>query len=152
MYRTTAKDVASALLCVCAEKGISDISNLKLQKLVYYAQAWNLAFQGRGLFADNLEAWVHGPVVASLFGAYKHYRWMPITERSQSSAIGLFGDHLREVVGAYGHLTANELERLTHSEEPWVEARAGLSPDQPSRAIISTATMKRFYSSKVTQH
>jgi len=55
------------------------------------------------------------------------------------------------VLDAYGDFTPTQLERLTHQEAPWIEARAGLAPDEPSRNAISMKSMKEFYSSLVVQ-
>lgn len=50
-----------------------DLTNLKLQKLLYYAQAWHLVFRQEPLFTDRIEAWRHGPVVPSVFRQYRHF-------------------------------------------------------------------------------
>ena len=54
------------------------ITNLKLQKLVYYAQAWSLALNNEELFADDFQAWVHGPVLVSLYDRYRTNKRNPI--------------------------------------------------------------------------
>lgn len=56
------------------------LTNMKLQKLLYYAQGWHLALKGDALFDERIEAWPHGPVVPPVYGTFKHYRWNPITE------------------------------------------------------------------------
>lgn len=58
----------------------STINNLKLQKLVYYSQAWHLAIHGIPLFKEDFQAWVHGPVVPELYQKYKGFGWQPIKE------------------------------------------------------------------------
>ena len=50
--------------------------------------------------------------------------------------------HLKEVWKAYGHLSASDLERLTHSESPWIKARKGLPPDESSHEIITKDSMR----------
>jgi uncharacterized phage-associated protein len=145
MAKFTVDEVADTLISLAREQSI-DISNLKLQKLLYYAQAWNLAFYREPLFDDEFEAWVHGPVVPAIFQRFKGYRWNEITEQvSPRRDVGL-QRHLQEVLRTYGHFTPNQLERLTHSERPWQEARDGLSPDIPSRMKISRKSMIDFYS------
>ena len=54
------------------------ITNMKLQKLMYYAQAWHLAVIGDELFSDDFQAWIHGPVIPALYDKYKAYQWNPI--------------------------------------------------------------------------
>ena len=149
---TTAREIAATLIERCKTRGITDVSNLKLQKLLYYVQAWNLAFTEEPLFPDACEAWVHGPVVARVFGEYKPNRWAAISD-PVGAAVGdpRINAHIDNVLDAYGDLGAAQLERLTHQELPWMEARAGLAPDEPSRNPISMNTMKDFYSSLIVQ-
>ena len=56
----------------------SDISNLKLQKLIYYAQAFHLAIYELPFFDEDFEAWTHGPVCPEIYHKYKHYKSSPI--------------------------------------------------------------------------
>ena len=144
----TASKIASAIIALSHENR-KGITNLKLQKLLYYSQAWYLVLAEEPLFAESIEAWVHGPVVASVFGEYKHFRWSEINEDGTASSIPDIDGHLRAVWEAYGNFSASELERLTHQETPWLEARKGLAPDEPSRNIISLKTMREFYDSKL---
>lgn len=122
------------------------LSNLKLQKLLYYAQAWHLAIFDAPLFAEDIEAWVHGPVVVSEYRRFKGWAWQPIMD---NPAIPALDDatkaHLQEVLEAYGSKNAYELEQLTHSEAPWKIARKGISEDEPSNEVISYEEMKKFY-------
>lgn len=141
----TARDVANYILLAMRNRGES-ISNLKLQKLVYYSQAWYVARFGLPLFSERIEAWVHGPVVPSLFRDFKQYRWSPIDCDIDMPALpaGL-ATHIDGVLNAYAHLDATQLERLTHRESPWLEARGGIPHDEPSTAVISNESMGRFY-------
>jgi len=145
MAETTARRVADTILSLSRDRQL-EISNLKLQKLLYYAQAWYLVFNGRPLFDDPIEAWVHGPVVARVFGDFKQYRWAPIDAPVTPLDSPEVRDHLVEVLWVYGDYTATELERLTHSEKPWRDARGELAPDEPSRNVISHRAMREFYS------
>lgn len=131
------------------------ITNLKLQKLTYYAQAWHLAIFDQVLFEDDFEAWVHGPVLPALYYQYKGFAWKPIQREDLGE--GSFGqieakmdihiqDFLKQITEEYFGLNAFELERLTHNEEPWKNARRGIPEDQPSSEIISKDMMKSYYS------
>lgn len=146
MAVTTANRIAEALINLSYESQ-DPISNLKLQKLLYYAQAWHLALYGEALFNDPIEAWVHGPVVPSIFRQYKEYRWAPISPVSAESIPNKILGHLKEVWRVYGKFPAGKLERLTHSEGPWKEARAALPIDAPSHNVIPVNTIKAYYSS-----
>ena len=70
-------DIADYFVRLANETG-DYISNLKLQKLVYYAQAWYLAISDEALFEEDFEAWVHGPVIPELYQEYKSFGWRPI--------------------------------------------------------------------------
>ena len=148
MAGTSAQTVANQFVELLHDQG--GISNLKLQKLLYYAQVWHLALYGAPLFRDRIEAWVHGPVVPPVFGAFKHNKWQPIDSTVGSAALpDRFEPHLAEVLEVYGGFTATELERMTHREAPWKEARGGIPNHRPSRAIITHDAMKRFYGSRL---
>lgn len=130
------------------------ISNLKLQKMVYYAQAWSLTILDRPLFDEDFQAWVHGPVLPALYAQYRHFTWKPIQredlgEGALARCMNQFDEFtqqlLVDVAKEYFGLEPYHLERLTHSEEPWQKARNGLPDDEPSTAVISKEEMKRYY-------
>ena len=126
------------------------ISNKKLQKLLYYAQAWYLVFYNKPLFKESIEAWVHGPAVREVYAKYRKYGFQPIEEQIKESVISNVDDSqdidlLDEVWRVYGKCDADYLERLTHSELPWQEAREGVTPDEFSCNIIKLETMKNYY-------
>jgi uncharacterized phage-associated protein len=145
MPEATAQRVADYIVHFSHEHG-DLITNLKLQKLVYYAQAWFLALYDKPLFDDRLEAWVHGPVQPSLYHHYKKYSWNPIHDDPGTVEFPAWiSEHLSEVMTVYGGMSAYDLERLTHQEAPWLKARGELPKDEPSDAVISTEDMKAFY-------
>ncbi|MBI3661669.1 MAG: SocA family protein [Acidobacteria bacterium] len=145
---STAANVAARLINLAHEKA-SPVSNLKLQKLLYYSQAWHLALFKKPLFNDEIEAWVHGPVVPQVFRFYRDYKWASISKGDPSTLRSNIEAHLEEVWRAYGHLSGYDLERLTHSEDPWRQARQGIAPDESSHAVISKESMQRFYASRL---
>ena len=122
------------------------LSNLKLQKLLYYSQAWHLAIFGAPLFEEPIEAWVHGPVVVSEYRRFKEWAWQPILENPHLPTLEeQVQQHLNEIMDVYGGMTAYQLEQLTHAEAPWLKARNGIPEDEPSNAVIDLEDMKRFY-------
>jgi len=147
MATPTAQQVAECLIVVSYEKQ-NPVSNLKLQKLLYYSQAWHLALFKTHLFEEEIEAWVHGPVVPQVFRLYRDCKWNPIAYPGISSKPA-YVPHLEEVWRVYGNFRAFDLERLTHSEDPWKIARAGLPPDASSNKIISKPSMQEYYSSRL---
>jgi uncharacterized phage-associated protein len=123
---------------------------MKLEKLVYYAQAWTAA-GGRGrLFADPIEAWRDGPVVRHLYNQHRQRR--QVDEWSSGDSSRLSSEAVRTVrfvASQYGHLTGDELSELTHDEAPWKRARAGLSATAWSNRHIPVAVMAKFYGDQV---
>src|ERR1035437_9478206 len=129
------------------------ITNKKLQKLLYYAQAWSLVLRDKKLFTDKIEAWIHGPAVRSIYFEYKKFGFGPITESVANTDVSNISietkKFLNHVWSVYGKKDAAYLEYLSHSEMPWQKAREGLEPNIGSENEISPKDMKEFYSSKL---
>ncbi|MPM89965.1 hypothetical protein SDC9_137080 [bioreactor metagenome] len=122
----------------------------KLQKLVYYFVAWSYALFNENLVNDTeFEAWVHGPVSPELYKEYKGYGWRDIDQCKDNSSIfdGKTQDLLESIWITYGDKSANELEALTHQEDPWRRARAGLDTYDSSNEKISPEVMREYYGS-----
>jgi len=147
MAISTVDSIAEGLINLSHDKQ-SPVSNLKLQKLVYYSQAWHLALYGQPLFQEEVEAWVHGPVVPRVFHKYRANRWALIP-RTPVTVPDDVRKHLEAVWRSYGSFSAYELERMTHSEEPWVNARLGLAPDESSNNIIPKDAMQTYYAAQL---
>lgn len=129
-----------------AEAG-KPITNKKVQKLAYYAQAWNLVFEdGKSLFPDQIEAWMHGPAIRNLWHKYKKYGYQGISDIP--AKVELSKDQtllLEEIWRVYGKYDAAYLEALTHSEDPWLSARQGLEVDETSSIVITNDSMRTYY-------
>lgn len=140
--------VANYLLAESRERG-EVLTNLKLQKLLYYSQAWFLALQDKELFEEDFRAWVHGPVLLSQYHRFKDYRWRPILDDIEfpDGIPTAAQEHLDDVLDVFGTEPATALEMMTHREAPWLEARGNLPAHEPSSAVIKKETMKRFYRS-----
>lgn len=148
-----AQDVGRYFLYL-ANQEKKPITNKKLQKLVYYAQAWSLVLNNKKLFSEPIEAWVHGPAVRSLYMQYKKFGFEPIMEEVKSYALKISGNTkelLDSVWKIYGKMDAGYLEMLTHSEKPWQEAREGLQSSESSDNEISLKMMKSYYAEKLEQ-
>lgn len=132
------------------------ITHLKLQKMVYYAQAWYLAINHRPLFDAQFEAWRHGPVCRALYNKFSHLGWSPISDDAYAGlpSVDLDKDtieFLDELWEEYGQYSAKKLEDLTHAEFPWIEARGDCAPEARCEEIISEQTMERFYQARLTE-
>lgn len=138
-------DVAAYFLYLAGQEDGELISNLKLQKLAYYAQGFHLALNGIPLFPEDIEAWQHGPVVPALYHAYKQHGSGPIpivTELSLAKySIGV-QELLDEVYEVYGQFSAWKLRNMTHEERPWIDA-------QKLGGSISPAAMQEFFKERL---
>jgi len=152
MADSTARQVADYLISFLAEHG-DPVTNLKLQKLLYYAQGWYLAVYDTPLFDERIEAWVHGPAVPPVYGDFKAFAWQPIPPpNGEQHRLPERPEFLvNEVIEVYGGMGAYDLERLTHSESPWLKARGGLPMDEPSHAIITNDSMKEFFRARMVE-
>ncbi len=121
---------------------------MKLQKLVFYCQAWSLVWDDEPLFGEKIEAWANGPVARDLYevhrGQFKVSEWpsgdpnaLDLTQRETVDA----------VLGYYGHKTSQWLSDLTHREHPWLDARAGLRQGERGSKEITPAAMAEYYGS-----
>jgi uncharacterized phage-associated protein len=120
---------------------------MKLQKLVYYCQAWSLVWDERPLFSARIEAWVNGPVVPALYrihkGQFRISEWCGNPDnlsRTQKETVDA-------VLRFYGPKTAQWLSDLTHRERPWQDARSGLKDAERGKSEISHASLHEYYSS-----
>ncbi len=143
-------NIADYFVWLANETG-SFVSNLKLQKLVYYAQAWHLALRDTPLFQEDFQAWVHGPVIPTLYQKYNNFGWQPILEDANPQLPEEVQYFLHEVAEEYFACDAYELEQMTHAESPWNWAREDLLPDSPSEAVIKKEWMKEYYGSRVEE-
>lgn len=126
-------DVAKYFLELDHQHDGEGISNLKMQKLVYYAQGYYSAIFNKPLFDADISAWVHGPVVTDLYHEYKGYGKNPIEFDGISSSEKLLPDEIdliSEVFNVYGQFSAWALRDMTHGEPPWMkhEKNAGVIP------------------------
>ncbi|CAM8505744.1 TPA: Panacea domain-containing protein [Morganella morganii] len=118
----TCFDVADYFLSRCDDESGDTISNMKLQKLVYYAQGFSLALLGHPLFENKIEAWMHGPVVPDLYHQYKSHGncALPAPESVDESKFSEDElDLLNEVWDVFGQFSAWKLRNMTHEESPW---------------------------------
>ncbi|HAS73373.1 MAG TPA: hypothetical protein DCS67_04445 [Clostridiales bacterium UBA8960] len=128
---------------------LESMTQKKLQKLCYYAQAYYLAKHKRELTDSTFEAWVHGPVSPDLYREYRRYNWNKIPKRELSYNYGDLVEFIISIYDEFGTYDADELEEMTHNEKPWIEARTGLFDYEPSNNVISKSTMIEYYSRKI---
>lgn len=123
-----------------------NLSDIQIQKLVYYAYVgYMVKNNGQKLFEEKPQAWIHGPVFRSLFDSMKNSTNFTSNQcyLQLNKSITVF---LNKIYDVYGNYSGNELERMTHSEKPWQEARKGLLPSQFSRNELSDEIIMDYYS------
>lgn len=139
----TVHDVAAYIL---EHKG--NITTMKLQKLVYYCQAWSLVWDEEPIFEERIEAWANGPVSPDLYnlhrGKFRVARW-------RKGNTGNLTKDQRETIEAvlsfYGDKPSQWLSDLTHQERPWKDARIGIGPGERGSNVITHAAMAEYYGS-----
>lgn len=140
---TSVADVAEYIL-----ETEGSMTAMKLQKLVFYAKAWHLVWDESPLFPEGFEAWANGPVCPVLYA--KHRRKFKVDRGDIGGNPGNLSDEEKESVDAvvdfYRRYTAAQLSELTHSEDPWKDAREGVQPGDRSTAPITDAALHEFYS------
>lgn len=123
---------------------------MKLQKLVYYGQAWSLVWDEEPLFPERIEAWANGPVVPCLYDLHRgkfRVDQSSIPNGDPSRITEQQRGTVDAVLDFYGHHTAQWLSDLTHLEAPWRETRAaaGVSDGEPCSEEITLAAMAEYY-------
>jgi len=144
--KITASDVANFFLVAQEDPDETGegISNMKMQKLCYYAQGFHLARKEVRLFDSDLEAWLHGPVVPELYEKYREYGCNPVPvplpeDFSFKSIPKSIRDFLEDIYRVYGRYSAWRLRDMTHQEPPWANAKAR------QKKIISDRDMVNFF-------
>jgi len=129
---------------------------LKLQKLLYYAKAWNLVLnKGHKIFKDDFQAWVHGPANQKVWHYFQGFDFSvkhpEITQETFKHITNEEKKVLDMVWHSYGKFEGKYLEMLTHAEDPWLNARNGLNQQDISQNIISENSMKKYYEQRLKE-
>ena len=142
----SALDVSKYIIKRCNETGYT-ISNLKLQKILYFVQAEFLVCTGRVCFPENIQAWDFGPVVPEVYHRYKAYGSASIPYLAGAERVRRICTEDKEIINGIvdeGSLyTANQLVEITHNQAPWREAY------MPYRSnIISKEAIQNYFKEK----
>lgn len=138
-----AHDVAKYFVSLVDEEAGDSITNLKLQKLLYYAQGAHLALHNEPLFPEAIEAWTHGPVVPYVYRQYKQHGGepIPIEKINLENYTLQVREVLDEVNEVFGQFSALKLRAMTHNEPPWKQT--------PRGAVIPLDLMTEFFKTMV---
>jgi uncharacterized phage-associated protein len=138
-----------------ATEGGESLNLLKLQKLLYYTQAWHLAFYDKRAFKGNFQAWIHGPVNREIYERFADSKtlYSEVTESDIQPNFDFRGiskdlrSHIDNVLEVYLKYTGSQLEEISHNEPPWQHARKGYRPSQRCEVVIDEEDMKDYYRS-----
>lgn len=128
----------------------SEMTVMKLQKLVYYSQAWNIVWNENELFSEQIEAWANGPVTIEL---YKNHKGLfrvtesSITLGNSSNLEGHEKEAIDKVLSFYGDKSAQWLSDLTHMENPWKDARVRAHAEEGANCqeVITPSEIEEYY-------
>jgi len=143
-------DVANFFLSAMDDDAGDLISNLKIQKLVYYAQGVHLAMFDTTLFDEEILAWEHGPVVLSLYQEFKIFGKNAIEPNFTDFDMSIFSeaqkDMLKDVYNTFGQFSAWVLRNMTHDEFPWLETTRN---GKVIGSVISTELLKKYFKTQI---
>jgi uncharacterized phage-associated protein len=154
----TANQIADYVIFrLISDEDQAELANLKLQKLLYYIQAWHLAFFDKVLFEGKFQAWIHGPVNREVYDRFKESKYLYSSiEIKDIQNVDLILDvttddriHINTVLDSYAKFSATELEIMTHREDPWIQARKGYSDTQRCEKEIDEIIMKNYYKKRL---
>ena len=142
----TAENVAKYFIYLASQAFVGDnkeregITNLKLQKILYFAQAYYLSKIGKPLFSDSIKAWEYGPVVPEVYHKFKAKGSNPIIgEEDKSSLSDENKETLKKIWGTFGGYSASKLVDVVHTHTPWKDAY------QTTSKVISNKALKEYY-------
>jgi uncharacterized phage-associated protein len=146
----TINQVCDYIILMCRSGG-EQLNVLKLQKLLYYVQAWNLAFTGKPLFDGKFQAWVHGPVNREIFDRFAATKslYAAVEEADITAEERL---HIDNVLEIYAPFSGSDLEAQAHAEEPWIRARKNCRPTERCAVELDEALMGEYYKKRLNQN
>jgi uncharacterized phage-associated protein len=137
-------DIANKIIQYVSAGEYGDaVTNMKLQKLLYYHQGYHLACFGEPMFEDEIEAWMYGPVVPNVYNHYKSYGNSSLDFNDNVIELSEKEEKLfKEVMRVYADYSAIGLMNLTHKEKPWKETPTGLG------SVIPKNCMENYFKKK----
>lgn len=131
---------------------LEEITPLMLQKLLYYVQGLTLTLTGKPIFTEECEAWVHGPVYRKVYELFSSFKFNPIDDDKFALISDLKSTLTEEekttvklVADTFGVYSAKTLEKLSHKEKPWLNARKGYADEMHCEECISKDSIKAYF-------
>lgn len=133
-------------------EALEEVTPLMLQKLLYFIQGIYSALYGGPIFTEDCRAWIHGPVYPEVYDLFRDFKYNPIDDARFALLEGttdvLTDDEKKVidlVVNTFGMYGGKVLERITHNEEPWKEARKGYGDSIPSSELLPKEHIMKYY-------
>lgn len=152
-------DVCNYVIFRLTQEGGSFLSHLKLQKILFYIQSWSLAYDKVPLFDGKFQAWIHGPVNRSIYNRFKDSKYMYSSinmsdvDNTVDLSFPMFNadetEFINSVLEAYAPFSDVQLEKMTHDEKPWLDARDGIASYERCEVEIDENTMQSFYGARI---
>lgn len=137
-----ALDIANKIVSKTDLEHGDTISNLKLQKMMYYQQGFHLAYFGTPLFDEDIVAWQYGPVVPSVYKEYKSFESNSISTSKEGISLSDDEEELfNNVYEEYNQFSAVALMKMTHEESPWKTTEIN--------SVISRDKMMAFFKTQI---
>lgn len=137
-----ALDIANKIIFKTDLEHGDTISNLKLQKMLYYQQGFHLAYFGTPLFDEDIVAWQYGPVVPSVYKEYKSFESNSISTSEEGISLSDDEEELfNNVYEEYNQFSAVALMKMTHEESPWKTTEIN--------SVISRDKMAAFFKTQI---
>lgn len=131
---------------------LEEVTPLMLQKLLYFIQGVYSALYGKPIFVEDCRAWVHGPVYTEVYDLFRDFKYNPIDDARFALLDGtkdaLTDEEKRVidlVVNTFGMYGGKVLEKITHNETPWIEARKGYGDSIPSNELLPKNSIMKYY-------
>ena len=138
---------------------LEEVTPLMLQKLLYFIQGESYALNGKPMFSENCQAWVHGPVYPEVYDLFRDFKYNPIDDARFAILEGIEDELSHKermvvdlVVNTFGEYSGKMLERITHEEEPWKLARKGYADYIPSNEPILMESIGAYYVKKNVEY
>lgn len=133
-------------------KKLEEVTPLMLQKLLYFIQGVYSVLYGKPIYAEDCRAWIHGPVYPEVYDLFRDFKYNPIDdarfallERNEDALTDDERKAVDLVINTFGMYGGKVLEKITHNEDPWIEARKGYGDSIPSSELLPKDRIKKYY-------
>lgn len=150
-FMYSANDITDYVILKLTQEDTPSLINLKLQKLLYYIQAWHLGIYGKPFLQGEFQAWAHGPVHVETYNRFKEsknlYSFILASDIiNQTPTIkDKDKEYINWILENYAPYSGVQLERMTHVEDPWCIARKGIGQYDKCTNVISEESMIKYY-------